>query len=90
MSADTEQERVADILFDHEVGLGLEIVRYNIGASGTDPAAVNSLRPGGAVPSLLLPNGTYDFSLARHRQLTAPCTPHAPLHMTADSLNLIG
>ena len=63
-NTDTEQERVADILFDHEVGLGLEICRYNIGASSTDPAAVNSLRPGGAVPSLLLPNGTYDFTLA--------------------------
>lgn len=34
---------MADLLFDHEVGLGLEILRYNIGGSSTDPKAVNSL-----------------------------------------------
>ncbi len=61
--ADPQQELVADLLFDHDIGLGLEIVRYNIGGSNTDPRAVNSMRPGGAVPSLLLPNGTYNWTL---------------------------
>ncbi len=61
--AESQQDLVADLLFDHDVGLGLEIVRYNIGASNTDPAAVLSMRPGGAVPSLLLPNGTYNWTL---------------------------
>lgn len=57
------RDRVADLLFDHDYGLGLEIVRYNIGGSDTNTTAVNSLRPGAAVPSLLLPNGTYDWTL---------------------------
>ncbi len=61
--AESQQDLVADLLFDHDVGLGLEIVRYNIGASNTDPAAILSMRPGGAVPSLLLPNGTYNWML---------------------------
>lgn len=61
--ADSQQDLVADLLFDHDAGLGLEIVRYNIGASSTDPAAISSMRPGGAVPSLLLPNGTYNWTL---------------------------
>lgn len=61
--AESQQDLVADLLFDHDVGLGLEIVRYNIGASNTDPAAINNMRPGGAVPSLLLPNGTYNWTL---------------------------
>lgn len=57
---------MADLLFDHEVGLGLEILRYNIGGSNTDLQAVNSLRAFAAVPSLLLPNGTYDWTLVSH------------------------
>lgn len=61
--AEAQQDQVADLLFDHEVGLGLEIIRYNIGGSSTAPSAVNSMRPGGAVPSLLLPNGTYNWTL---------------------------
>ena len=62
LCAATQQERVADLLFDSKSGLGLEIIRYNIGGSDTDATAVNSLRPGAAVPSLLLPDGTYDWS----------------------------
>ncbi|DBA75930.1 hypothetical protein WJX79_010130 [Trebouxia sp. C0005] len=63
MLEEAQQDLVADLIFDHDVGLGLEIVRYNIGASNTDPAAILSMRPGGAVPSLLLPNGTYNWAL---------------------------
>lgn len=57
------RDKVADLLFDPDVGLGLEIVRYNIGGSNTSATAINSLRPGAAVPSLLQPNGTYNWTL---------------------------
>lgn len=54
---------MADLLFDHEVGLGLEIVRFNFGASSTDANAVESMRPFGAVPCVMLPDGTYNWTL---------------------------
>lgn len=61
--AGAQREKVADLLFDPDYGLGLEIIRYNIGGSDTNATAVNSLRPGAAVPSLLLPDGTYNWTL---------------------------
>ncbi|DBA70019.1 TPA: hypothetical protein ACH3X2_012319 [Trebouxia sp. C0005] len=60
---DSQQERVADLLFDAETGLGLQIVRYNIGGSNTTLNATNSMRPFAAVPSMLLANGTYNWTL---------------------------
>lgn len=60
---DSQQERVADLLFDAETGLGLQIVRYNIGGSNTTLNATNSMRPFAAVPSMLLANGTYNWAL---------------------------
>ena len=51
------------MLFDAELGLGLEIVRYNIGGSNTTTDATNSMRAFAAVPSMLLANGTYNFTL---------------------------
>ena len=74
--AEPQQELVADLLFDHDVGLGLEIVRYNIGASNTDPAATLGMRPGGAVPSLLLPNGTYNWTLVSNTYQQLICQNH--------------
>lgn len=56
---------MADLLFDHEAGLGLEIVRFNFGASSTDDTAVRSMRPFGAVPCVMLQDGTYDWTLVR-------------------------
>lgn len=61
--ADSQQEKVADLLFDAESGLGLQIVRYNIGGSNTTLNATNSMRPFAAVPSMLLANGTYNWTL---------------------------
>ncbi len=61
--ADSQQDRVADLLFDAEAGLGLQIVRYNIGGSNTTLNATNSMRPFAAVPSMLLANGTYNWTL---------------------------
>ncbi len=63
--ADSQQEKVADLLFDAETGLGLQIVRYNIGGSNTTLNATNSMRPFAAVPSMLLANGTYNWTLVR-------------------------
>lgn len=56
---------VADLLFDPEVGLGLELVRFNIGGSNTSADAVTSMRPFAAVPSVLLADGSYDWALVR-------------------------
>lgn len=56
---------VADLLFDPEVGLGLEIVRFNVGGSNTSADAVTSMRPFAAVPSVLLADGSYDWALVR-------------------------
>lgn len=60
-----QQDVVADLLFDSELGLGLECVRVNIGASNTSAAATASMRPFGAVPSVLLADGTYNWELVR-------------------------
>ena len=51
------------MLFDPDVGLGLEIVRYNIGGSNTTLNATNSMRPFAAVPSVILADGTYNWTL---------------------------
>ena len=62
---------MADLLFDAETGLGLQIVRYNIGGSNTTLNATNSMRPFAAVPSMLLANGTYNWTL-----VSQPAQPH--------------
>lgn len=63
--ADWQQDIVADLLFDNDVGLGMEIVRFNVGGSNTTQDAVNSMRPFAAVPSVLLADGSYDWALVR-------------------------
>ena len=54
---------MADLLFDHDVGLGMEIVRFNFGASSTNESFVRSMRPFGAMPCLMLQDGTYNWTL---------------------------
>ena len=72
-----QQDIVADLLFDPGLGLGLEIVRFNVGGSNTSANAVTSMRPFAAVPSVLLADGSYDWALVRvslpvqNRHLTA-------------------
>ena len=54
------RERLADLLFDPQVGLGLNIVRYNIG--GGDHPRHDHMRPGGAVPGFRVsPSAPYDW-----------------------------
>lgn len=81
---------MADLLFDHEVGLGMEIVRFNFGASSTDANAVQSMRPFGAVPCVMLQDGTYNWTLVRVLLLHVQC--HAlclicGFSVTADSVD---
>lgn len=54
-------DEVLDLVFDREKGLGLNIVRYNIGG-GEDPnIAHNTLRPGGDVPGFEPEEGKWDW-----------------------------
>lgn len=65
------RSKVADLMFDASKGLGLEVVRYNIGGSGNRDGIANwecpgrnDMRPGGAVPSFLRNDWkTYDWSV---------------------------
>ena len=63
--AASQQDVVADLLFDSDLGLGLEIVRYNVGGSNTTLEASKSMRPFAAVPSMILVDGSYNWSLVR-------------------------
>lgn len=42
------REEIADLLFDRELGLGMRVVRYNIG--GGDSPNHQHMRPGGGIP----------------------------------------
>ena len=65
-----QQDIVADLLFDPDLGLGMEIVRFNLGGSNTTADAVNSMRPFAAVPSVLHADGSYDWALVRTASIT--------------------
>lgn len=58
-SEDNRQE-IMDLTFDKDKGLGLNLVRYNIGGA-TSPKDTN-LRPGADIESYLSEDGTYDWS----------------------------
>lgn len=60
-SDQTKLNEVMDLIFDSEKGLGLNIVRYNIGG-GEDPnIEKNTLRPGGDVPGFQPQKGEWDW-----------------------------
>lgn len=54
-------QQLCTLLFSRDAsqGLGMNIVRYNIG--GADPAAAAEYRTGAAVPCLRRPEGSYDW-----------------------------
>lgn len=54
------KNQLMDLAFDKDKGLGLNIVRYNIGGA-LSPQDTN-LRPGGAIMSYMNPDGTYDWT----------------------------
>lgn len=49
-----------DLIFDPQKGIGLNIVRYNIGG-GENPAIPNTLRPGADVPGFQPEEGRWDW-----------------------------
>lgn len=51
---------IADLLFDHQKGLGLNVVRYNIGG-GENPSH-DHMRTGGDVPGFQPTEGQWDWS----------------------------
>lgn len=79
------QDTVADMLFDAEVGLGLQVVRYNIGGSNTSMNATSSMRSFAAIPSMLLADGTYNWSLV---SLTLNNSPDQLRHICSVGMNV--
>lgn len=71
---EAKRAEIADLMFSTTNGLGLNIVRYNLGGSA-DPNPIAGMRTGGAVPSYLQKDETtgvlsYDWSLdAGQRQM---------------------
>lgn len=53
---------VMDLIFDVDKGLGLNIVRYNIGGGENPNIEPITLRPGGDVPSFQPEEGEWDFT----------------------------
>jgi len=53
-------EEIMDLVFSREKGLGLNIVRYNIG--GGENPLYNTLRPGGDVPGFWSESGEWDWT----------------------------
>ena len=58
--SDPARNAIADLLFSPTTGLGLNIVRYNIGG-GDDPGH-RHMRPGGDVPGYQAAGGTWDWN----------------------------
>lgn len=59
--SEPRRTQVADLLFHPTNGLGLDIVRYNLGA-GTNPNPTKNMRVGAEVPTFLPTPGNYDWS----------------------------
>lgn len=54
-------DEVMDLVFDADKGLGLNIVRYNIGGGENPSIERNTLRPGGDVPGFQPEEGQWDW-----------------------------
>ena len=54
-------EEVMDLVFDVDEGLGLNVVRYNIGGGENPDIEENTLRPGGDVPGFQPEEGVWDW-----------------------------
>ncbi|KQM83605.1 hypothetical protein ASE68_10575 [Agromyces sp. Leaf222] len=64
---EAKRAEIADLLYSPTEGLGLNIVRYNLGGSA-DPNPIAAMRPGGAVPTYLQKDETtgvvaYDWTV---------------------------
>src|SRR5699024_4203625 len=54
-------EEVMDLVFEVDEGLGLNVVRYNIGGGENPDIEENTLRPGGDVPGFQPEKGVWDW-----------------------------
>ncbi len=61
-SSASAKNALADALFSPTSGLGLNVVRYNIGAGTPDDTCAARMRVGGEVPSFEQSPGTYDWT----------------------------
>lgn len=58
----TKRNEVMDLVFDADKGLGLNIIRYNIGGGENPTIQPNTLRPGGDVPGFQPEKGHWDWN----------------------------
>jgi O-glycosyl hydrolase len=56
-----KMNEVMDLVFDENKGLGLNIIRYNIGGGENPNIEENTLRPGGDVPGFQPEEGEWDW-----------------------------
>ncbi len=56
-----KMNEVIELIFDERKGLGLNIVRYNIGGGENPQIVPNTLRPGGDVPGFQPEKGKWDW-----------------------------
>ncbi|CAM3402162.1 glycoside hydrolase [Paenibacillus lupini] len=64
-----KREEVLDLVFDADKGLGLNIVRYNIGGGENPSIQPNTLRPGGDVPGFQPEKGVWDWNADEGQRL---------------------
>src|SRR5258708_6420070 len=60
--SDSQRNAVANAIFNPTTGLGLNVVRYNIGADTPTNVCHNQMRPGGNTPSYEPSAGNYDWT----------------------------
>jgi O-glycosyl hydrolase len=60
--ADPQRQALANAIFDPTTGLGLNVVRYNIGATTPTDTCASLMRVGAAVPSFERSSGSYDWT----------------------------
>ncbi|HEX2914069.1 MAG TPA: RICIN domain-containing protein [Chloroflexia bacterium] len=59
---DTNRNAIADAIFDPNKGLGLNVVRYNLGADGPGNVCHNQMRAYGNIPSLEPTAANFDWT----------------------------
>ncbi|MCM3626637.1 hypothetical protein M3194_04565 [Paenibacillus glycanilyticus] len=60
-SSQEKLDEVMDLIFDADKGLGLNIIRYNIGGGENPSIQPNTLRPGGDVPGFQPEKGIWNW-----------------------------
>ncbi|WP_435164180.1 glycoside hydrolase family 30 protein [Paenibacillus glycanilyticus] len=57
-----KQDEIMDLIFDADKGLGLNIIRYNIGGGENPEIQPNTLRPGGDIPGFQPEKGIWNWN----------------------------